>query len=89
MQDQSCLAGAVRPEQGDALAAPDLEVASEQGLMAVGVSESESVHLERRRAHVTVRATAATVPARRGNANAAAQCAAGTAGSWLSGSEPE
>ncbi len=56
VQDEGGLAGAVRAEQGDPLAAPDGQVHPEEGLVAVGVGVGEAAHVEgggssRRRGH--------------------------------------
>ncbi len=48
VQHEGRLAGAVRPEQRDPLAARDREVDTEEGLVPVGVGEGQSGHVERR-----------------------------------------
>ncbi len=66
MQDERGLAGAVRPEQSDPLAALDGEVDAEQRLPAVGIGEDQTLDVDRGTAHkpTTLAATAITTATR-------------------------
>ena len=51
MQHERGLAGPVGSEEGDPLAAVDVEVDAEESLVTVGVGEGEVPHVEHRGAH--------------------------------------
>ncbi|CAM5295258.1 hypothetical protein SHIRM173S_02535 [Streptomyces hirsutus] len=86
VQHQGRLAGAVRAEQRDPLAARDREADAEQGLVAVRVGEGEAGDLQRS-CHSTHPSTQ-TTRAADGRASAYDHCARETVTSSMTGIEP-
>ena len=93
VQHERRLAGAVRPEQRDPLAARDRQVDAEQGLVAVRVGEGEAADLQRRQArvisgHRSIASRQTTSAAHREGAAAYDHCARDAVTSSMTGMAP-
>ena len=87
MQHERGLAGAVRPEQGDALTLVHMEVHAEQRLVAVRIGIGQAADVQDGRAHS---ATARAIVARAspGSVPACAHCAGVAVTLWVTGIRP-